>query len=68
MHGKDVIGKIFGFAGYQSVWMFWNTYACFFCISIKSPRISGTENGATESYKAILEVGFPLCKSYLQLL
>ncbi len=33
-----------------------------------SPRISGTYNGGTEPYKAILGVGFPLHKPYIQLI
>ena len=33
-----------------------------------SPRISGASNGGTEPYKAILEVGFPLHKPYIQLI
>ena len=37
----------------------------------KSPRISGTLNGGTEPYKAILSIlgmGFPLHKPYIQLI
>jgi len=33
-----------------------------------SPRISGTYNGGTEPYKAILGLGFPLHKPYIQLI
>ena len=33
----------------------------------KSPRVSGTQNGGTGPYKAILGVGFPLHKPYIQL-
>ena len=36
--------------------------------TIWSPRISGTYNGGTEPYKAILGVGFPLQKPYIQLI
>ena len=35
---------------------------------ITSPRLSGTKNGGIEPYKDILWVGFPLHKSYIQLI
>ena len=31
-------------------------------IIVHSPKVSGTQNGGTEPYKAILGVGFPLHK------
>ena len=36
-------------------------------IILISPKVSGTEHGGTEPYKAILGVGFPLHKPYIQL-
>ena len=36
--------------------------------SIQSPRLSATENGGTEPYKAILGVGVPVPKPYIQLI
>ena len=33
-----------------------------------SPKVSGTQNGGAESYKAILGMGFPLHKPYIQLI
>ena len=33
-----------------------------------SPRILGTQNGGTEPYKAVLGMGFPLHKPYIQLI
>ena len=35
---------------------------------IKSPRFLGTQNGGTESYKAVLGVGFPLRSTHIQLI
>ena len=32
--------------------------------NLRVPRISGTQNGGTEAYKAVLGVGFPLHKPY----
>ncbi len=37
-------------------------------ISSNSLRISGTQNGGTEPYKAIWGAGFPLHKPYIQLI
>ena len=35
---------------------------------VLSPRVSGTQNGGTEPYNAILGMGFPLHKPYMQLI
>ena len=36
-------------------------------IVLNSPKVSGTKNAGTEPYRAILGVGFPLHKHYIQL-
>ena len=35
---------------------------------VGSPRVSGTKNAGTEPNKAILGMGFPLHKPYIQLI